>query len=114
MPLDSVLKARADRRWSVWVFGCGEAGDERREDGRTDRAWVPVEEEAGGCAADAALAGAHAAAGVEFCGAPGGMVTECVHGNVFAAADDGVALWQGLEFRAQGERARHATGEAVR
>ncbi|MNN05725.1 hypothetical protein D3C81_1184930 [compost metagenome] len=60
-----------------------------------------------------ALAGAHAAATGEFGFAPVRVTGQCRVRHVFAAANQGVGLGQGLESRVEGERAVQRLGKTL-
>src|SRR4029077_9373628 len=67
----------------------------------------PSEEKFGSRATDASLAGAHAAAGVQFGNAPRGMFSSTFERDILAAAEERVWLCQSCKLGAQRESILH-------
>src|SRR5439155_18084396 len=76
-----------------------------REDRRAHRFLFPAEEEFGGGTANAALAGAHPAAGLELGGAPAGMRAHAIERDILAAAEDCLRLGERAQLVAKCEGA---------
>src|ERR1017187_9930370 len=87
------------RRGSRWgTSGAAEAPNARGKHRRADGLGFPAQEELDRAAADPALAGAHATAGVQLGIAPAGTLADPAIGDVFAAADQGIVLRDVFEF----------------
>ncbi len=79
--------------------------------GRTDCASQPKKLDR--AAADPALAGSHAAAGVQLSLAPSGTAADALPGDIFAAAHEGLGGGQVAQFGAESEGAFESGGEAL-
>ena len=88
-----------------------QTADARREDRRAHRFRLPAEEKLDRAAAHAALAGTHAAAGLELGFAPSGIGADAAERHVLTAADQRRVACQRLEFLPQGEGTFQGGGE---
>src|SRR5271170_2632708 len=75
-------------------------GKQRRADGIN----LPAEKKFSSGRANASLAGAHAATGVQFRGAPGTVFAQTLVWDIFAAADQRVRAREIFQLRTQWER----------
>lgn len=90
-----------------------EVGEGRGENWRARGLVLPVKEEIAGGAADSSLAGAHAAAGLEFGFSGRFVMLKLRERDVFAAADDGLIVGESFQFIAEGEGFLQSCGEVV-
>src|ERR1700730_4470781 len=84
-------------------WNCRQARTTNRVQRRADGINFPAEKKFRSRRANASLAGAHAAAGVQFRGAPGGVLAQAFVRDVFAATDQRVLPRKIIQLRAQWE-----------
>src|ERR1017187_3691593 len=101
-----MLLAPVGNTWLRLWSGAGQTFDASGKDGRADGFGFPTEQEFYRGAADTALAGAHAATGVQLGFAPSGAGAYAGQRDVFATAAHGLFSPQGFQFSAQGESLR--------
>src|ERR1017187_681241 len=106
-----MLLAPVGNTWLRLWSGAGQTFDASGKDGRADGFGFPTEQEFYRGAADTALAGAHAATGVQLGFAPSGAGAYAGQRDVFTAADQSLFTRQSFQFLAQCEGAIEYGGE---